>query len=285
MLSDYLQLTAGVPQGTKLGPIGFQILINNAADDARSKCWKYVDDLTFAENSTSNIGHLQEDLHNFSDWAATNGLNLNGKKCQALEVNFSKTIPQHAGLKIGSEKLDYVDKAKILGVWVQNDLKWQSQVDIMIKKANTRLFMLRSLKKFGFDQDELTIVYKSYVRPVLEYADVVWHSGLTCQQASDLERIQRRAVRTILGYKYISYSKSIKQCNINKLSDRRVKHCQIFANGLSDNPRTSSLLPPTRISVHGRSLRNAHDLTQLRAKTNRFKQSPIPYYVSLLNKH
>ena len=179
-------------------------------------------------------------------------------------------------MQAGYVKLDYVDKAKILGIWVQNDLKWQSQVDIMIKKANTRLFMLRSLKRFGFDQDELTIVYKSYVRPVLEYADVVWHSGLTCQQASDLERIQRRAVRTILGYKYISYSKSIKQCNINKLSDRRVKHCQTFANGLSDNPRTSSLLPPTRISVHGRSLRNAHDLTQPRAKTNRFSRALSP---------
>jgi hypothetical protein len=67
MLSDYLQLTAGVPQGTKLGPIGFQILINDAADDAHSKCWKCVDDLTVAENATGNNGHLQEDLHNFSD--------------------------------------------------------------------------------------------------------------------------------------------------------------------------------------------------------------------------
>ena len=286
ILSDFVQLTAGVPQGTKLGPIGFQILINDAADESHAEVWKYVDDLTFAENSTSDSNsHIQEDLNKFSDWAATNGLNLNAKKCQALEVNFSKTKPQHADLSIGSDKLDYVDKAKILGISIQNDLKWQSQVDIMIKKANTRLFMLRSLKRFGFDQDELTVVYKSYVRPVLEYADVVWHSGLTCKQASDLERIQRRAIRTILGYKYISYSKSIQQCNIKKLSDRRVEHCRTFANGLSDSLRTSHLLPPTRISVHGRSLRSAHDRTQLRAKTNRFKQSPIPFYVTLLNTH
>ena len=65
MFSDYLQLTAGVPQGTKLGPIGFQIFINNAADDVQSECRKYVDELTFAENSTGKIGHyLQQDLHN-----------------------------------------------------------------------------------------------------------------------------------------------------------------------------------------------------------------------------
>ncbi len=54
MLSDDLQLTAGGPQGTKLGPIGFQILINDAASDAHSEYWKYVDDLTFAENETGN---------------------------------------------------------------------------------------------------------------------------------------------------------------------------------------------------------------------------------------
>ena len=102
------------------------------------------------------------------------------KKCQALEINFSRASPHHADLKIGSDKLEYVDKAKILGLWLQNDLKWQTQVDVMLKKANKRLFMLRSLKRFFFfDQDELTVVYKSYVRPVIEYAYVVWHSGLT----------------------------------------------------------------------------------------------------------
>ena len=102
----------------------------------------------------------------FSKWSSSNGLNLNAKKCQALEINFSRASPQHADLKIGSDKLVYVDKAKILGRWLQNDLKWQTQVDVMLKKANERLFMLRSLKRFGFDQDELMVVYKSYVRPV-----------------------------------------------------------------------------------------------------------------------
>ena len=48
MLSEDLQLTAGVPQGTKLGPIRFQNLINDAAADAESEYWKYVDDHTFA---------------------------------------------------------------------------------------------------------------------------------------------------------------------------------------------------------------------------------------------
>ena len=145
--------------------------------------------------------------------------------------------------------------------------------------------MLRSLKRFGFDQDELSIVYKSYVRPVVEYADVVWHSGLTCKQSGDIERIQRRACRTILGQQFTTYSESIAKCNLIKLSHRRVDHCLSFAMGLEDNPRTRHLIPPTRIAVHGYNLRNANDLTQPMTKTKRYKQSPVPYFITLLNKH
>ena len=54
--------------------------------------------------------------------------------------------------------------------------------------------MLRALKRFGFDQEELRVVYKCYVRPVLEYGDVVWHSGLCTKRTADLEKIQRRAM-------------------------------------------------------------------------------------------
>ena len=53
--------------------------------------------------------------------------------------------------------------------------------------------MLRSVKKIGFDHHELVTVYKnSYVRPIIEYGDIVWHSGLTDKQANDQERIQKK---------------------------------------------------------------------------------------------
>ncbi len=285
-LSDDRFLSAGVPQGTKLGPIGFQILINDAAEDAKVEYWKYVDDLTFAESKSRNKdGHLQNDLDDFVNWASQTGLKLNPKKCQALEVNFSNT-PHNSDLRIGAEKLSCVDKAKVLGVWVQNDLKWQTQVDEMLKKANRRLFMLRSLKRFGFEQEELVLVYKCYVRPVVEYCDVVWHSGLTSKQSAALERIQKRACKTICGHNhYNSYGDALTQCSMTSLHERRQEHCLKFAQGLNNNTRTNHLLPPTRFQSHGRTLRNANNLSQLPAKTDRFKNSPIPFFISLLNSH
>ena len=63
----------------KFGPIGFQIIINNAANNAKSQYLKYVDDLTFAENrKLFETGELRKDLNEFSDWAKDNRLKLKG---------------------------------------------------------------------------------------------------------------------------------------------------------------------------------------------------------------
>ena len=69
-LSDYAVLTAGVPQGTELGPITFQIVINDAACNSNTSCWNYVDDLAFAENPLcKEDSKMQADLDDFLEWS------------------------------------------------------------------------------------------------------------------------------------------------------------------------------------------------------------------------
>ena len=143
--------------------------------------------------------------------------------------------------------------------------------------------MLRSLKKFGFDHEELIVVYKSYFRPVLEYGDVVWHSSITKNQSKTIERIQKRACRTILGHEYSSYSDALNLCNLDSLEDRRTHHCIKFAKGLEQNVRTEHLLPPRRNECHSFNLRNSSAISQPRFRTTRFYNSPVPYYTRLLN--
>ena len=111
--------------------------------------------------------------------------------------------------------------AKVLGVWLQNHLKWDTQVNHMCKNANKRLFMLRSLKHFGFSKSELITVYRGYIRPLLEYADVIWHSSLTAKQTYQLERVQKRALRIVLGINYVSYADALDVCDVDYLSARR----------------------------------------------------------------
>ena len=91
ILSDYKQLNGGLPQGTKMGPLGFQVIINDAASDAHTNVWKYVDDLTLASN-VSNLAKstLQEDLDNFVDWSKNNNLTLNPSVSGASSVFYAK---------------------------------------------------------------------------------------------------------------------------------------------------------------------------------------------------
>ena len=184
---------------------------------------------------------------------------------------------------IGNTPLKFVSSAKVLGIHIQQDLKWDVQIDHMYKNASRRLFMLRSLKRFGFNQTELITVYTGYLHPLLEYADSIWHSSITAKQSRMLESIQRRACRIILGLNYISYDNALSVCNLEALSARREAHCLKFARSLSKSKRTCTLLPPSRKEVHGRQLRNDNDLSLLPVRTQRFTRSPNPYYIQLLN--
>ena len=91
-------------------------------------------------------------------------------------------------LKFGPTTLNYVSHTKILGIYIRDDLKWNTQVDEVCKSAKRRLFMLRNLKQFGLNKSELTTIYSGYIRPLLEYCDIIWHSSLTASQSSNVSR-------------------------------------------------------------------------------------------------
>ena len=148
-----------------------------------------MDDLKFAENwLSSELSNLQGDLDDFLNWSVTNQLKLNPTKCQALQICFMRDPPPYPDLKIGQSELAFVGSAKVLGVWLQNYFKWDTQVNYMNKNAAKRLFMLRSLKRFGFNKSELVTVYKGYIRPLLEYSDVIWHSSLTSNSLKEFKK-------------------------------------------------------------------------------------------------
>ena len=230
-----------------------------------------------------NWVHFAHRLDDFLDWSVTNLLKLNPTKCQALQICFMRDPPPHLDLKIGQSVLAFVSTAKVLGVWLQNDLKWDTHVNYMNKNAVKRLFMLCSLKHFGFNKSELVSVYKGYICPLLEYSDVIWHSSLTSDQTHQLERIQKRASRNILGLDYVSYANALDVCDVDRSSAWREQHSLKFAQSLPQCSRTSKLFPPCRGEIHGMQLRNNTKLTQPRARTNRYACSSIPYYVELIN--
>ena len=87
----------------------------------------------------------------------------------------------------------------LLGLCIDQNLKWNSHTNATYAKASSRLFLLKQLKRSGVVTNDLLHFYMSVIRPVLEYACPVWHNSLTFEQSKRLEFIQKRALKIIYG--------------------------------------------------------------------------------------
>ena len=66
-------------------------------------------------------------------------------------------------------------------------------------------------------------IFKSQVRGVLEYCSTVWHSSVTVNDSYDIERVQKAAMRLIMGTRYQGYSEALKEMSLDSLEERRKK--------------------------------------------------------------
>ena len=139
----------------------------------------------------------------------------------------------------------------------------------------------RQLKLFQLQLGDLLTIYTGYVRPLVEYAVPVWHPGLTNQQRMQIERIKKRSLRIILGCLYITYENALQITKLKSLEFRRRDLCLKFAKSLQNSPIFRSWLPNPR--ENPRSLRRITPYNQIKCRTQRYKLSPIPYLISLLN--
>ena len=166
--------------------------------------------------------------------------------------------------------------------WVQTSLMILSRASIhhfLQKKANSRVLLLRKACEYTNSTDDLRSIYLMHVRNALEQSCVIWHSNLTEENKTDLERIQKNACRIILGNQYVNYEESLKRLNLPTLSERREKLALRFALNCTENEKTKKLFPLKR-----RKFRNEEKYKVIFAKTKRLANSTVPYLQKLLNK-
>ena len=120
-------------------------------------------------------------------------------------------------------------ETKLLGTIITNDLKWGKNTKHLVKKAYGRMELLRKVSEFCKSTKDRLHIYKMFVRSVVEQSAVVWHSSLTKENTTTLERVQRVAVKIILEGKH-SYKDSLQILNLPTLKERREILTAIFAN-------------------------------------------------------
>ena len=294
-LSDYADITCGVPQGTKAGGVVFLALVNSLCMELEHRA-KYVDDLSLAHIisilNDINFAPLQDNLNNLEDQCQKKNMEPNPVKSAAMYSMPPKRPITLPDLHLNGVPIPVVDECKLLGVHLNSGLNWKTHVDKMLKKANKTIFILIRAKKFQFSLPSLVMLYEWYIRTALEYAAPVWHPGLTEQQHEKLERIQRRSLQIILGREYGGwrerggrYVRALQRLQMSSLRERREALTLRLGRQMLRSPDHRGLLPPLNVQRHGRNLRNNHLLQGVRCRTARYANTFIPYVVKLLNQN
>ena len=142
--------------------------------------------------------------------------------------------------------------------------------------------LLRKVASFGTPEDDLVNVYILFIRSLLEQSAVVWHSSLTQENVQDLERVQKSALKVILGHKYVDYKNSLEKLELETLYDRREQLCLNFAKTCVKNPKFNDMFPKN-IKTHAMELRNPEIYNVEHANTERFRKSAVIHMQHLLN--
>ncbi len=241
-------IKAGVPQGTKVGPILFVIMINDLTTCCNA--YKYVDDTTLVSSGSKGIADsLQLAATEANAWSQNNHMAINPIKTKELLFSFSKEHPGIPPITLDNQEIDSVKSAKLLGVTLSADLRWECHISNVYNKAVQRVHYITLLRRAGIMSSDLVKVYLAIIRPTMEYACQVWHPGLTQEQCRMLESIQKRVLRVIHPDK--TYQEALECTNVPLLRDRREELCKSLFEDMTDpSHKMHHLVPPKRQSKY-----------------------------------
>ena len=235
-ISTSIDVLSGVPQGSVLGPALFLIFVADVSSIIKNIISLYADDTklfnSVYENSTETI---QEDINILSRWADDMQMSYNVDKCHTLHLGSGNKkhtyfLPKMSNISKGAKYICYtytlhpmknVSEEKDLGVIVDEDMNFKNHISSKISKANSMIFLIKNCFKY-LDSEMFKTLYKTLIRPHLEYASPVW-SPITKYEIQRIESVQRRATKLVPEITRLSYSERLKHLNLPTLQYRRVR--------------------------------------------------------------
>ena len=262
--STSLPLTAGVPQGSVLGPLLFLIYVNDIAEYLVSLTRLFADDSSLFVSAASILdieAILNHDLAIISDWAKSWLVKFNPCKTEAIFFSYFNT-DLFPNIVFDGVNIKFVKHHKHLGLTLSENMKWDQHIETILKSASKIIGIMRKLK-YNFTRKALNQIYLSYVRPILEYSCIVW-DGCTTEQSDSVEKLQNEAARIVTGLtRSVSLENLYRECGWESLQSRRSNQkLKFMYRATNDMIPTyiSNLIPPTVGNSSQYNLRNSHNV-------------------------
>ena len=205
-LSDKLQTIHGVPQGTVLGPILFNLYINDIV-----KYVKYCKISMFADDTMIYIegddipmmfNSMNYDLSVISKWLCDNSLSLNISKSKYMLIGNKFKLSKYnlsypnLNLEIMGNKLDKVNEIKYLGVIIDEHLNFKSHFNYIMNKMSKKVYFLRRISNC-LNMSTKILLYKSLISPHIDFCSTILFN-LNQNEVHKIQVIQNKAMRIIL---------------------------------------------------------------------------------------
>ena len=174
-LSDWVEVTSGVTQGSVLGPVLFVVFINDLPEVVKSLCSMYADDTKIyrSVDTVHDCVRLQNDLDNLTAWAEKWQMKFNADKRQVFQLrhkNEKHVYEMKTSEGEGRVKLSSLSMERDLGVHIDSELKFSKHVEIQTNKANKILGLVRRSYEY-LDRESMRLLFTALVRPHLEFAN------------------------------------------------------------------------------------------------------------------
>ena len=257
------------------------VYINDIVEDIGSHIRLFADDTSLfiiVEDPINSAARLNADLEKISRWAITWLVSFNPSKSVSFLLSRKQIRPFHPPLFMQDVQIEEVEYHKHLGVIISNDCSWHQHISYIKQKAWCRINIMRKLK-FKLDRKSLETIYIAFIRPILEYADVIWDNCADYEK-EQLEKIQNEAARIATGTtKLVSIENLYKEICWDKLQKRRNDHKLSLFYKMYNHiapEYLSSLIPPQVETLSQYNLRNAQDLRNTRTRTTQYYESFLP---------
>lgn len=274
---------SGVPQGSVLGPLLFNLFINDIVSELSCSSLLYADDMKLfcSIKSFEDCCNLQNNLNNIQIWCFNNGLQLNIDKCNVVSYT-RKTDKITFDYSIDGHILRRETICKDLGVTFDYQLSFKDHLQSISKSGLQNLgFIMRNSHDFS-DVNTLFILFNALVRPKIEYASAVWSPHYDVH-INTLESLLRKFLKFLafkLDHQYphigIDQGQLLARFNCVSMARRRDMQGVLFLfkllNGLIDS---SDILQKIYFRASTASTRSTSLFYFPSARTNVLMFSPL----------
>ncbi|XP_057299613.1 uncharacterized protein LOC130630223 [Hydractinia symbiolongicarpus] len=275
--SEFCNVTSGVPQGSILGPVIFNLYVTDLEMNLTMSTLQYADDTTlFTSTKLNNLAKAKEqingDISQLQRWSTNNNLVLNKEKTKLMVFSTSQMSKRHnlndldcTDIKLDDFQIERVPTWSVLGVKLDEHLSWNDHVQSVVSCCHGILSILRKLKRMAPFKLRKQLA-EMLVLSKLDFNDTVY-IPLTAIQIRKLHKVMICAASFVWN-KY-SHTEDITRLGWLPIKQRREWHLMITAfKSVHQNNWPKYL--KNEIVVHKRTLRNADEIrlkTSLRKNT------------------